>query len=184
MSLLVRWVLKWTGLQWCQPDVTNRVGQGWGLGGLMSDVWEWGPMSDVWGVPCLMSGVGVPCLMSGGCTVRSIASWIMLIWGTLPVNRQAWVKILHSHTFIGGGKDCMFQQKLKKSITGWPTRNVYRLILKVIVRVLVRLLHLFVGTSMLLFAGIQKGGDPSLKWLVTTQTNIMKPGGNGRLDIQ
>ena len=133
MSLLVRWVLKWTGLQWCQPDVTNRVGQGWGLGGLMSDVWEWGPMSDVWGVPCLMSGVGVPCLMSGGCTVRSIASWIMLIWGTLPVNRQAWVKILHSHTFIGGGKDCMFQQKLKKSITGWPTRNVYRLILKVIV---------------------------------------------------
>ena len=55
-------------------------GQDWGQGGPMPDIWEGG-----WGL----------------CTVRSIASWVMVTWGPPPVNRQTRVKTLPSHNFVG-----------------------------------------------------------------------------------
>ena len=69
----------------------------------------WGPLrSNAWGpwareVPGLMSGEGPG---AGGCTVRSNASRVMIIWG--PLNRmidtQTPMKTLPYRNFVGGRK--------------------------------------------------------------------------------
>ena len=38
--------------------------------------------------------------------VKSNASWAMVTWDPLPVDRQTRLKTLHSRNFIGGRKNC------------------------------------------------------------------------------
>ena len=45
-------------------------------------------------------------VQGGPCMVKSNASWAMVTWDPLPVNRQTRLKILHSRNFIGGRNNC------------------------------------------------------------------------------